>query len=255
MIGAPAEVVESCRPIGTVHINGELWQARCDAGADAGETVHVEAVDGLMLVVASGGDDLGADGTQRVQAARRARPHVVAPHGGLVPEQSAARRRPGPGRALACSHFTSNSIRSAAGPTGYGAGGPGHDQLERRWSRWGEGDCDHPVHGQGSGALEPGGRIAVALRGDLRGVGFLGTSSSSWAARCSPASSCAGDRRLRDLRLELSRSGFSAGARSCGGGADARPRQRHPRHRVGGAESSCSVRIGVDATSRSRACG
>jgi membrane protein implicated in regulation of membrane protease activity len=51
MIGAPAEVVESCRPIGTVHVNGELWQARCDAGADAGETVHVESVDGLMLVV------------------------------------------------------------------------------------------------------------------------------------------------------------------------------------------------------------
>ncbi len=52
MIGAPAEVVESCRPIGTVHINGELWQARCEAGADAGDTVHVESVDGLMLVVA-----------------------------------------------------------------------------------------------------------------------------------------------------------------------------------------------------------
>ena len=48
MIGAPAEVVESCRPTGTVHINGELWQARCDAG----ETVHVQSVDGLMLIVA-----------------------------------------------------------------------------------------------------------------------------------------------------------------------------------------------------------
>ena len=52
MIGAEAEVVEACRPIGTVHINGELWQARCDAGADAGQTVHVQSVDGLMLVVA-----------------------------------------------------------------------------------------------------------------------------------------------------------------------------------------------------------
>jgi len=51
MIGAPAEVVEACRPLGTVHINGELWQARCDAGADAGETVHVRSVDGLLLVV------------------------------------------------------------------------------------------------------------------------------------------------------------------------------------------------------------
>ena len=52
MIGAAAEVVEACRPLGTVHINGELWQARCDAGADAGQTVHVQAVDGLLLVVA-----------------------------------------------------------------------------------------------------------------------------------------------------------------------------------------------------------
>jgi membrane protein implicated in regulation of membrane protease activity len=52
MIGAPAEVVEACRPIGTVHINRELWQARCDAGADAGQTVRVQSVDGLMLVVA-----------------------------------------------------------------------------------------------------------------------------------------------------------------------------------------------------------
>jgi len=51
MIGAPAEVIESCRPIGTVHVNGELWQARCEAGADAGQTVHVESVDGLTLVV------------------------------------------------------------------------------------------------------------------------------------------------------------------------------------------------------------
>ena len=52
MVGATAEVVESCRPIGTVRVNGELWQARCDAGADPGETVRVQAVDSLLLVVA-----------------------------------------------------------------------------------------------------------------------------------------------------------------------------------------------------------
>ena len=50
MIGAEAEVVEACRPIGTVHINGGLWQARWDAGADAGQTVHVQSFDGLMLL-------------------------------------------------------------------------------------------------------------------------------------------------------------------------------------------------------------
>jgi membrane protein implicated in regulation of membrane protease activity len=32
-------------------VHGELWEARCDDGADAGETVHVDAVDGLALVV------------------------------------------------------------------------------------------------------------------------------------------------------------------------------------------------------------
>jgi membrane protein implicated in regulation of membrane protease activity len=51
MIGDTAEVVEACRPKGLVQLNGELWQARCDAGADPGDTVEVEAIDGLVLVV------------------------------------------------------------------------------------------------------------------------------------------------------------------------------------------------------------
>ncbi len=51
MIGEHAQVVQPCRPTGTVHIHGELWEARCEAGADTGETVRVEAVDGLTLVV------------------------------------------------------------------------------------------------------------------------------------------------------------------------------------------------------------
>ena len=52
MIGQQAEVVQECRPAGTVRINGELWEARCDAGAGAGQTVDVKRVDGLTLVVA-----------------------------------------------------------------------------------------------------------------------------------------------------------------------------------------------------------
>jgi membrane-bound serine protease (ClpP class) len=52
MIGRPAEVVEPCRPKGTVELDGELWQARCDAGADIGDTVRIESVEGLTLVVA-----------------------------------------------------------------------------------------------------------------------------------------------------------------------------------------------------------
>jgi membrane protein implicated in regulation of membrane protease activity len=52
MVGEAAEVVEPCRPDGMVQLRGELWEARCEAGADPGETVRVESVEGLTLVVA-----------------------------------------------------------------------------------------------------------------------------------------------------------------------------------------------------------
>src|SRR5436190_23399245 len=52
MIGSTAEVVSECRPVGQVRIRGELWEARCPAGAAAGDVVRVEKVDGLMLEVA-----------------------------------------------------------------------------------------------------------------------------------------------------------------------------------------------------------
>ena len=51
LIGARAEVVAPCRPLGQVRVHGELWQARCQDGAGAGETVRVSALDGLTLVV------------------------------------------------------------------------------------------------------------------------------------------------------------------------------------------------------------
>ena len=51
MIGELAQVVEPCRPLGLVELNGELWKARCDEGADPGETVEVEAIEKLTLVV------------------------------------------------------------------------------------------------------------------------------------------------------------------------------------------------------------
>jgi membrane protein implicated in regulation of membrane protease activity len=34
-----------------VKVQGELWQARCDGGADVGERVQVKALEGLTLVV------------------------------------------------------------------------------------------------------------------------------------------------------------------------------------------------------------
>jgi membrane protein implicated in regulation of membrane protease activity len=51
MIGRTAKVVAPCRPDGTVRVQGELWEAHCEAGADARESVKVDAVEGLMLVV------------------------------------------------------------------------------------------------------------------------------------------------------------------------------------------------------------
>ena len=51
MIGEEAQVVTACRPLGAVRVQGELWRARCDEGADVGETVRIENIDGLTLVV------------------------------------------------------------------------------------------------------------------------------------------------------------------------------------------------------------
>ncbi|MGH3047779.1 MAG: NfeD family protein, partial [Gaiellaceae bacterium] len=51
LIGATAEVVAACRPRGQVRLQGELWQARCEEGADVGERVRVRALEGLTLLV------------------------------------------------------------------------------------------------------------------------------------------------------------------------------------------------------------
>jgi len=51
LIGKEAVVVTACRPDGQVKLDGELWQARCEAGADAGEHVRIRALAGLTLLV------------------------------------------------------------------------------------------------------------------------------------------------------------------------------------------------------------
>ena len=51
LLGARAEVVSSCRPEGQVRIQGELWRARCEAGADPGDRVRVVERRGLTLLV------------------------------------------------------------------------------------------------------------------------------------------------------------------------------------------------------------
>jgi membrane protein implicated in regulation of membrane protease activity len=51
MVGKVAEVTADCRPTGMVRLDGELWEARCEAGASPGDSVVVERLDGLTLVV------------------------------------------------------------------------------------------------------------------------------------------------------------------------------------------------------------
>ena len=51
MLGEQGEVIARCDPLGRVRIRGEIWSARCEAGAEAGDRVVVAAVDGLTLVV------------------------------------------------------------------------------------------------------------------------------------------------------------------------------------------------------------
>jgi membrane protein implicated in regulation of membrane protease activity len=65
MIGQTAEVVEACRPVGQVRVHGELWEARCAAGAAVGETVRIAALEGLTLTVApvSAGESTVTPGT------------------------------------------------------------------------------------------------------------------------------------------------------------------------------------------------
>ena len=45
------EVRRACRPLGEVRVRGEIWQARCEPGADAGDTVRIVGLDGLTLLV------------------------------------------------------------------------------------------------------------------------------------------------------------------------------------------------------------
>ena len=51
LIGARAVVASSCRPSGQVRVQGELWRARCEAGAEPGQAVRIVGRDGLTLLV------------------------------------------------------------------------------------------------------------------------------------------------------------------------------------------------------------
>ena len=51
MVGREATVISPCRPEGQVQLDGEIWQARCSAGAGVGDSVRVVAREQLVLVV------------------------------------------------------------------------------------------------------------------------------------------------------------------------------------------------------------
>jgi membrane protein implicated in regulation of membrane protease activity len=51
LLGAEGVVTDACRPLGQIRLRGELWQARCGAGADRGQRVRVTGRDGLVLLV------------------------------------------------------------------------------------------------------------------------------------------------------------------------------------------------------------
>ncbi len=51
LVGAAGVVTMPCDPDGQVRVRGELWQGRCELGADAGDPVEVVGVDGLTLIV------------------------------------------------------------------------------------------------------------------------------------------------------------------------------------------------------------
>jgi membrane protein implicated in regulation of membrane protease activity len=51
LVGAIGRVVTDCRPRGTVRIKGEMWRARCAAGASMGTRVRVVGREELVLIV------------------------------------------------------------------------------------------------------------------------------------------------------------------------------------------------------------
>ena len=53
MVGRRVEVIAACRPDGKVRLQSERWKARCSEGAEMGDTVVVEAVEQLTLIVSS----------------------------------------------------------------------------------------------------------------------------------------------------------------------------------------------------------
>jgi membrane-bound serine protease (ClpP class) len=52
LVGAVGVAVTACNPDGQIRVEGELWNAVCAEGAQPGDRVVVERVEGLTLIVA-----------------------------------------------------------------------------------------------------------------------------------------------------------------------------------------------------------
>jgi membrane-bound serine protease (ClpP class) len=52
IVGATGEVVSDCTPDGQVKVRGQIWSARCNEGARAGDAIVVTDVSGIRLTVA-----------------------------------------------------------------------------------------------------------------------------------------------------------------------------------------------------------
>ena len=53
MIGQRVNVIAACKPEGKVQLSHERWNARCSRGAEVGETVTVDAIEQLTLIVST----------------------------------------------------------------------------------------------------------------------------------------------------------------------------------------------------------
>ena len=51
MIGRPVIAVSDCRPAGRVRFGAESWSARCPEGATVGESLVIDAVENVTLIV------------------------------------------------------------------------------------------------------------------------------------------------------------------------------------------------------------
>ena len=51
LVGKQGTVLADCIPVGQVRVDGEIWEARCEAGAVSGQAVRIVGRQGLMLLV------------------------------------------------------------------------------------------------------------------------------------------------------------------------------------------------------------